>query len=251
MESPTTAIALAEIIRASSALSIGDFGAYGPTPNLTLRSLTGFLEIQPADQVAVVRSGTPVAEIQSELAKHGLCLPYAPAWAPESVGDALALNLPHLLEGTYGSWRDWVLGATFILGDGTSAKSGSRAVKSVAGYDVHRFMVGARHTLAVVTEVILRLYPLQAVKWPESPSFTGRESIQRVLQTDLDEAKKPSLVHVDPQTATLWHESEIFPRFREDWVIHPGQPLSVGEHQALHNRAKQLFDPESKLNPGV
>lgn len=56
--------------------------------------------------------------------------------------------------------RDMVMGMTAVLADGSIAKIGSRARKSSAGYDLTRLLVGSEGTLAVITEVVLRLYPV-------------------------------------------------------------------------------------------
>lgn len=159
MELPADLASLAAYVADSPVVRVGDFGPFGPPPELSLSGLNRVLELYAQDQVVVVQAGIEVAALQAELGQVGLTLPYAPDWAPASVGDAIALNLPHLLQGRFGSWRDWVLGATFVTAEGEIAKSGSRAVKSVAGYDLHRWSVGARHTLLIYAEVILRVYP--------------------------------------------------------------------------------------------
>src|SRR5205823_6468495 len=79
----------------------------------------------------------------------------------------LDYNFPHALEAQCGSWRDWVLGMRIALPDGRIVKTGSQAVKNVAGYDVHKLMIGARATLGVVLDVILRVFPVSALPKPE------------------------------------------------------------------------------------
>jgi glycolate oxidase FAD binding subunit len=78
----------------------------------------------------------------------------------------------------FGTARDLVLGARFVLADGTVGHSGGKVVKNVAGYDVAKLLIGSLGTLAVVTQVALRLHPLPAcvrtVAWQNlDPAQTG------------------------------------------------------------------------------
>jgi len=58
--------------------------------------------------------------------------------------------------------RDYILGMEFVTGEGLRAKSGGRVVKNVAGYDLHKLMIGALGTLGVLTTINFRTYPLAA-----------------------------------------------------------------------------------------
>jgi glycolate oxidase FAD binding subunit len=137
-------------------------------PILDLTRLAGVVEFHPDDQVVVVRAGTRIADLQAAVEARGQCLPVLER-QEGTVGGALMMNLPHSLERICGGWRDWVLGMTVVRADGTIARCGSQAVKNVAGYDIHRFLVGTRGTLAVVAEAILRTYPLASLPVPGEP----------------------------------------------------------------------------------
>jgi len=58
----------------------------------------------------------------------------------------------------YGGLRDLIIGMTIVLADGTIAHTGGKVVKNVAGYDLHKLMIGAFGTLGVVTSINFRLH---------------------------------------------------------------------------------------------
>jgi FAD/FMN-containing dehydrogenase len=244
---------------------------------LTTQHLTGIIEFSPEDQVVEVYAGTVLGALQDALMQNGQCLPivgWADGFSPSAfyhstVGGEIALNLPHYLEAETGSWRDWILGMTVVLADGTVAKSGSHAVKSVAGYDVHRFMVGTRGSLGVIASVILRTTPLASLPAPSVvfmddateilPEPTGW--IQRVLPADFERASMASRGYDGfdvPNSSTLWRtlpSGKTLPRYPGDWIMRSGcgpENIQVtdGAQVQLMKQAKLTFDPEKKLNPG-
>lgn len=240
---------------------------------LDLTPLSGIVELSVPDQVAVVRAGTPLAELQAELERYGQCLPYPDthtlgahlAGFPGSVGGMVAMNLPHALSAQCGGPRDWVLGMTVVRSDGTIAKCGSKAVKNVAGYDVQKLIVGSRGTLVVIAEVILRLHPLRALPQPAVKAVRDYDGsplwIQRTLRSDFERAVSgfDKLYAADPASSTLWARvmpENTAPRFPGDWVIRSGcgsenMRTEDGTLGKLMARAKEMLDPRRKLNPGA
>lgn len=249
---------LAELVRQSETVVTRDPGLDGtavdfrpPVAAIDLSGLNRIVSIEAEDQVVVVEAGCRIQDLQEALAPHGLCLPVPTpgclgSTPAHTVGGALDLGFPHLFEAQCGTWRDWLLGATFVMASGELVKSGSKAVKSVAGYDVHRLMVGARGTLAIFATVNLRVYPLRALPIePELPPF-GPEPvwIQRTLASDFAEASRNAII-ADPLTSTVWAHGGPFERFAHDWVVAP-RPWNSHE-----KRLKDLFDPQNRLNPGA
>ncbi len=180
--------------------------------------------------------------------------------------DEICFNLPHALAAQCGSWRDWVLGMKLVLADGSVVKCGSKAVKNVAGYDVQKLMIGARGTLGLIAEVTLRTFPLKALPTPVTayPSGMGGRAanwVQRVLPTDFDVAVASAagrLAAFDPLSSTLWGivpPEQSLKRFEGDWVLRSecgARNLELSDPTVLRlmKRAKDLFDPQHKLNPG-
>jgi FAD/FMN-containing dehydrogenase len=259
---------LSEFVRTAQRLVIEGAGSGRPfdcverSPNLQI-AYRGVIAHDAADQVVSVRAGILIKELQEELKASGQCIPIGGPLAG-TVGGRLSQNLPHGLEAICGSWRDWVLGLTVIRPDGTIAKAGSKAVKNVAGYDVQKLFVGARGTLGVVAEVILRTFPIKALPPVDFQSFRSdwpeRGFIQRTLATDFlraCEAAGGDLRATHSLTSTLYRSASRrsdLPRFNDDWILGWGfgaDNMSFDPAlQTLMIRAKQIFDPTHKMNPG-
>ena len=227
---------------------------------LDLAGWTGATFYSPDDMVASFRSGTRISEVQQTLGTQGQFLPLGemPLGDPDpDLATAIGFALPHTLEGPYGSWREWILGMTVMLGDGTIAKSGAKVVKSVAGYDAHKLFVGARGTLGVILEVTLRVWPCaEQVRNSARPTeATGRPWIQRTLRTDFEsaiESNQGAIVALDEATATLWGRGDPPKRFPSDWLLQgkPGELEFTADEIPFLQKAKRLLDPDGKLNPG-
>lgn len=128
---------------------------------LDMTRLAGVIEHSAHDLTASVRAGTPWRTMQSRLEQNRQFVALDPLW-PEraTAGGIVATNDSGALRLKYGSLRDLVIGMTIVLADGTIAHSGGKVVKNVAGYDMHKLMIGAHGTLGVVTEVTFRLHPM-------------------------------------------------------------------------------------------
>lgn len=254
---------------------IGTFSVSQPRPILSLSKLHGILDFRPEDQVVSVRAGTSIYDLQNELVQSGLCIPVVGYYDTYSVlaadvgtvGGTLSMNIPEHLDAEFGTWKDWILGVTVVLADGTICKSGSHAVKSVAGYDIHKLMVGARGSLGIVTEVILRLTPEKSVceptLLPNWKRVTGSCGvwIQRTSAEHFEQAFNNSMKFQStgfPKTNTIWVNLPLdaeLPRFPGDWVIRSGcadknVQVTNSTQIELMKKAKQVFDPMNKLNPG-
>jgi glycolate oxidase FAD binding subunit len=106
----------------------------------------------------------PLAVLQSMLAAHGQRLALDPPHGvAATVGGIVAAGAWGPLRTHYGTARDLVIGCRFVLADGTVGHSGGKVVKNVAGYDLAKLLIGSLGTLAVITEVSLRLHPLARV----------------------------------------------------------------------------------------
>jgi glycolate oxidase FAD binding subunit len=131
---------------------------------LSMSRIEGIVDHEPADLVCVVRAGTTLAGLQERLGatpgfRQRLMLD-PPHGTGATLGGIVATAASGPLRTRFGTPRDLVIGASFVLSDGTVARSGGKVVKNVAGFDVAKLLVGSLGTLAVITEIAFRLHPL-------------------------------------------------------------------------------------------
>jgi len=132
---------------------------------LAMDRFNRILSIDEDNLVAKVEPGVITAYLQEEVERIGLFYPPDPASADIStIGGNVAECAGGLRALKYGVTRDYILGLTVVLPTGEIIKTGVETVKGVAGYDLTRLIVGSEGTLAVVTEVTLRLIPKPPAK---------------------------------------------------------------------------------------
>ncbi|MDP8015907.1 FAD-binding oxidoreductase [Prescottella equi] len=123
-------------------------------------AMRDIVELNPADQLAVVQAGVVNADLDRAAAEHGLM--YAPdpsSFQISTIGGNIATNAGGLRCVKYGVTRDSVLGLEVVLADGRILHTGHRTVKGVAGYDLTGLLVGSEGTLGIVTGATVRLRP--------------------------------------------------------------------------------------------
>src|SRR4051794_2670122 len=142
---------------AGTGLAGGAIGTEGAIV-LDVSGMRRILEIDPADEIAVVEPGVVTDDLATALAEHDLWWPPDPASrAISTVGGNIATNAGGLLCTKYGVTRESVLGLAVVLADGTLLRLGRRTVKGVTGYDLTALLVGSEGTLGVVVEATLKL----------------------------------------------------------------------------------------------
>ena len=125
---------------------------------LDVAGMRRILEIDPADEIAVVEPGIVTDDLAAALAEHDLWWPPDPASrAISTVGGNIATNAGGLLCAKYGVTRESVLGLSVVLADGTLVRLGRRTVKGVTGYDLTALLIGSEGTLGVIVEAVLKL----------------------------------------------------------------------------------------------
>ena len=126
---------------------------------VSFERMNAVLEIDTANQVAVVQPGVTLAQLDEITAKHGLVYPVYPGEYSASLGGNVGTNAGGMRAVKYGVTRHQVLGIEAVLAGGDVIRTGGRFVKGSTGYDLTQLIIGSEGTLALVTEAILRLYP--------------------------------------------------------------------------------------------
>jgi glycolate oxidase len=127
---------------------------------LVLTRMNRLKEVDPADLVAVCEPGVRTVELADAAAAQRMLFPPDPgSHTTATIGGNVAECSGGLRALKYGVTRDYVLGVEAVLPGGEVIRSGGRLVKDVAGYDLRRLLCGSEGTLAVMTEITLRLLP--------------------------------------------------------------------------------------------
>jgi glycolate oxidase FAD binding subunit len=217
---PASAEEAAEIVRfaAKEKLTVIPSGArtklsMGATPvkydiALDISGVNQIAHYDPADLTVSVDAGTPVAALNAVLVEQHQFLPLlVPYYSQSTIGGAIASGIDSPLRNAYGSARDFLLGAEFIDGTGARVKSGGRVVKNVAGYDLHKLLVGSLGTLAVITRLNFRTFPAPLQPRGFLASFSSCEAAIQARRQVAQSALIPlTLDVINPSVARIFSQ---------------------------------------------
>jgi glycolate oxidase FAD binding subunit len=138
-----------------------------PDVMLSLAAMDGVIDYAPEELVLTVQAGARLADLERLTAEHGQMLPFEPPHLTgllgrsghPTIGGALSTNLSGPRRIRAGAARDHFLGFEAVNGRGELFRAGGKVVKNVTGYDLSKLVAGAWGTLAVMTEVTLKVLP--------------------------------------------------------------------------------------------
>ena len=150
--------------------------------SLDLTRMTRILEVRADDLQADVQAGVPRSALNAAAGQFGLFFPVDPG-ADATLGGMAATNASGTTTVRYGGMRAQVLALEVVLADGSVVRTGNRAVKSSAGYNLTALFVGSEGTLGVITELTLRLYGIPDYIVAVRAAFPDVESACRAAAT--------------------------------------------------------------------
>ncbi|MFI7115494.1 FAD-binding oxidoreductase [Amycolatopsis sp. NPDC049868] len=168
---PGSAEEIAELLKAASehgvpvtARGSGTGLSGGATPRedglvISFERMNAVLEIDTDNHVAVVQPGVTLSELDEKTAEAGLGYTVYPGELSASVGGNVGTNAGGMRAVKYGVTRHNVVGLQAVLPTGEIIRTGGKTSKVSTGYDLTQLIIGSEGTLAIATEVIVKLYP--------------------------------------------------------------------------------------------
>jgi len=185
-----------------------DFYGQPPLNSATVLSTaehSGVVDYDPTELVVVVKSGTPITELESVLAASQQMLAFEPPrfGGKGTVGGMMATGLSGPRRMSAGAAKDFVLGMTVLDEQATPMRYGGTVMKNVAGYDLSRLHTGAMGTLGVMVDVSLKVLPLPPAQATISFEVSAAQSIEWVNAW----GGQPL-----PISSTSWHDGVLMVR---------------------------------------
>lgn len=163
--------------------------------SLDFTHMNRVLEIRADDFAVRVEPGVTRVQLNHELKKYGLFFPIDPG-VDATLGGMAATNASGCSAVRYGMTREQILGMEAILADGSLIQTGSLAKKSSAGYNLTHLLAGSEGTLAVFTELTLRVYGLPETFLYAKAVFPDLQKVCKAANRMLYHSVQPSKIEL-------------------------------------------------------
>lgn len=215
---------------------------------LHLSALSGVVDYEPGEMVLTVRAGTPLREVERLLAAERQRLAFEPpdfgallgTSVPQTIGGVVSANQSGSRRVVAGAARDHFLGFHGVTGRGEQFKAGGRVVKNVTGYDLPKLIAGSWGTLAVLTELTLRVVPMaeyeRTVIVPASNLDAAMALLLQVMGTPYD----VSCAAFDPKRGVMLR-LEGFPASVEARCTELLRDLKITNPELVEGDASQVL----------
>jgi glycolate oxidase len=160
---------------------------------VSLERMSQIVEIDLDNHIAVVQPGVTLAQLDEVLAPLGLIYPVSPGETSASLGGNVNTNAGGMRAVKYGVTRHHVLGLEAVLASGETIRTGGKFVKSSSGYDLTQLIIGSEGTLAVVTEVIVKVQPRPRHQATVLAPFRTLEEVARAVPKVVESGINPMI----------------------------------------------------------
>ncbi len=234
---------------------------------LSLGNLNSVLFYEPEEMIVSVQAGISLSELQKTLSTKGQWIPtLVPKESLEqTLGAAIASDHFHPRAKKCGALRTTILGGTFCTTNGEIFKSGSRVVKSVAGYDIHRAFCGSLGRFGIILDLTLKVQPLPEIFHRFLAPIASREKLLQLHPSCLEEFSSKLLVELSGYKEDIEADKgELFSNKikieelnDENWDIAVKSLIQLRDEERekhlssdaeeLLKKVQRVFDPEGVL----
>ena len=242
-----------EIVGNQTKLDIGKKMQCAKT--LDMSKFSGIIDYKPEELYIKVKAGTPINFVREELKKNKQHLAFEPVNFSKifkknsnegTVGGTLSWNFSGSRRFKVGSARDHILGFKGFNGKGEKIKSGGTVVKNVTGYDLSKLITGSFGTLLAITELTLKVLPLESETKTIIVSGLALEHAMGIMGSAIASSNDPS--------GAVYYPGNLRNNFVFNDLTHPGsitairvEGTKISTEQRINNLTKELVLEDKKL----